>query len=109
MLTSLFTVKKKENIGFGNVFVKVKIIASSSYASTLTNMSSKEIINHEIAALALLSRKLPFWLHKRLDYITAYINGNALTAYLDVHYIFFKTTQNVVLLCIQFCVETVFF
>lgn len=48
-------------------------------------MSSEEIINHEIGAFALLSRKLPFWLHKRLN-ITAHINGNALTANFDVDF-----------------------
>lgn len=59
-------------MGFGYFYVKVRIKGSSYQAPTVTNMSSEEIINHEIRALAILSRKLPFWLHKRLN-ITAYI------------------------------------
>lgn len=42
--------------------MKVKIKSSSFI---VTNMSSEEIIKHEMAALALLSKKLAFWLHRR--------------------------------------------
>lgn len=53
-----------------NVHVKVKMKGARQQSSTQTNMSSEEIIRHEIAALDILSKKLPRWLHCRL-HITA--------------------------------------
>lgn len=71
-----------------NTHVKVKMKGARQQSSTETNMSSEKIIRHEIAALDILSKKLPCWLqcrlhitadrmetHQRLIFIRAAINA----------------------------------
>lgn len=51
---------------FLNVHVKVRMKGTRWQSSTQTHMSSEQIIRHEIAALDILSKKLPCWLHCQL-------------------------------------------
>lgn len=65
-----FYIESTSKKGNKNVLLNVRVKVHERRSLAETNMSSEEIIRHEIAALDILSKKLPCWLQCRL-HITA--------------------------------------